>query len=96
MIGEMLAKQWGFPAELAGIIRRHHDPLATSIPMVHAVMLSDHVAKELGIGYDGDDGQSDTELRSRLDLTGTEYENLKAFASREREHIEEFFQISSC
>lgn len=95
IIGEMLAKQWGFPAELAEIIRRHHDPLAISVPMVNAVMLSDHIAKELGIGYDGDDGLSETELRSKLDLTGAEYENLKAFASRERKHIEEFFQISS-
>jgi HD-like signal output (HDOD) protein len=95
MIGEMLAKQWGLPAELATIIRRHHDPLATAIPMVNAVMLSDLIAKELQIGYDGDDGLSETELQSKLKQNGTEYERLKEFASRERKSIEEFFQLSS-
>ena len=95
MIGEMLAKQWGFPAELAAIIRRHHDPLAAAIPMVNAVMLSDLVAKELKIGYDGDDGLSETELQLKLKQNGTEYERLVEFATRERENIEAFFKISS-
>jgi HD-like signal output (HDOD) protein len=95
MIGEMLAKQWGFPTELATIIRRHHDPTAADVPMVNAVMLSDLVAKELKIGYDGDDGLSDTELQSKLKQNGTEYERLKEFASHEQENIEEFFKLSS-
>jgi HD-like signal output (HDOD) protein len=95
MIGEVLAKQWGFPTELASIIRRHHDPAAADTPMINAVMLSDLVAKELKIGYDGDDGLSETELQSKLKQSGTEYERLKEFASCERENIEEFFEISS-
>ena len=93
-IGEMLAKQWGFPTELSAIIRRHHDPLAAAMPMVHAIMVSDLVAKELKIGYDGDDGLCETELTSKLKQSGTEYERLKEFASREQETIEAFFQIS--
>jgi HD-like signal output (HDOD) protein len=96
VIGEMLGKQWGFPPELVAVIRKHHDPLAAEIPMVSAVMLADFVAKELKIGYDGDDGLSEkaADVRSRLDISETEYEYLTMFASRERENIEGFFRIS--
>jgi putative nucleotidyltransferase with HDIG domain len=96
-IGEMLAKQWGFPPELAMVIRRHHDPLALEVPMVSAVVLADLVAKELKIGYDGDDGLSDglSKIQSKLDVTESEYKHLAEFANRERENIERFFKISS-
>jgi putative nucleotidyltransferase with HDIG domain len=96
-VGEMLAKQWGFPPELVSLIRRHHDPLTVDMPMVRAVMLADLVAKELKIGYDGDDGLSEdlAKLRSKLNVSEAEYEQLKAFASRERENIEGFFKFSS-
>ena len=97
MIGEMLAKQWGFPQELVGVIRRHHDPLALEIPMIRAVAVADLLAKELKIGYDGDDGLYEglPKLQSKLEIPEAEYERLKEFASGERETIEGFFQISS-
>lgn len=97
MIGEMLAKQWGFPPELVGLIRRHHDPLALEVPMVRAVMLADLLAKELKIGYDGDDGLNEdlSKLHSQLEVSEAEYERLKAFASNERKNIEGFFKFSS-
>jgi HD-like signal output (HDOD) protein len=97
VIGEMLAKQWGFPAELVGLIRRHHDPLALELPMVRAVMLADMLAKELKIGYDGDNGLNEdlSKLCSRLDVSEAEYERLNEFASRERKNIESFFKFSS-
>jgi putative nucleotidyltransferase with HDIG domain len=96
-IGEMLAKQWGFPPELAMVIRRHHDPLALEIPMVRAVVLADLLAKELRIGYDGDDGLNEglSKVQSKLDVTETEYNQLTEFAVRERDNIERFFKISS-
>jgi len=96
-IGEMLAKQWGFPPELATVIRRHHDPLALEIPMISAVVLGDLLAKELKIGYDGDDGLNEglSKIQSKLDVTESEYNHLTAFAARERENIERFFKISS-
>jgi HD-like signal output (HDOD) protein len=97
LIGEMLAKQWGFPPELATVIRRHHDPLGLDVPMIRAVTLADLLAKELKIGYDGDDGLDEglSQIQSKLDVTESEYKYLTDFASRERENIERFFKISS-
>lgn len=97
VVGEMLAKQWGFPQELVSVIRRHHDPLAAETPMINAVMLADFLAKELRIGYDGDHGlnREEAELRERLSISKAEYDHLTMFASRERENIEAFFRISS-
>jgi putative nucleotidyltransferase with HDIG domain len=99
MIGEVLAKQWGLPAELANVIRRHHDMSALKSPLIGAVMLADLLAKELKIGYDGDNGLSTLEdlpkLQSKLEITEADYEQLKVFASREREGIKRFFQVSS-
>jgi putative nucleotidyltransferase with HDIG domain len=96
-IGEMLAKQWGFPPELANVIRRHHDPLALEIPIVRAVMQADFLAKGLGIGYDGDDAKYEdiAMIRPKPGISDAEYEHLTAFAARERGHIEDFFEISS-
>jgi HD-like signal output (HDOD) protein len=99
VIGEILAKQWGLPAELAYVIRRHHDMSALKSPLISAVMLADMLAKELKIGYDGDDGLSALEdlpkLQSKLEITDAEYQQFKVFASREREGIKRFFQVSS-
>jgi len=99
VIGEMLAKQWGFPEELALVIRRHHEGSALKSPLISVVMLADLLAKELKIGYDGDDGLNANPglsmLRSNLGITDEEYEHLKLFASREREGIDRFFKISS-
>ncbi len=98
-IGEMLAKQWGLPTELSYVIRRHHDMSALKSPLISAVMLADLLAKDLKIGYDGDDGLSAMEelpkLMSKLEISDADYEQLKVFASREREGIKRFFQVSS-
>jgi putative nucleotidyltransferase with HDIG domain len=97
VIGEMLAKQWGFPPELISVIRKHHDPLAVVEPMVRAVMFADLLAKELKIGYDGDDGLNEdfSKLQSKLVIPEAEYEHMIAYASHERENIEGFFKFSS-
>jgi putative nucleotidyltransferase with HDIG domain len=97
VIGELLAKQWGFPPELVSVIRRHHDPSALQMPMVSAVMLADMLAKELRIGYDGDDGLYEglAKIQPKLEISEAECEHLVEFASRERGNIEGFFQISS-
>jgi putative nucleotidyltransferase with HDIG domain len=98
-IGEMLAKQWGFPPELANVIRRHHDPQGIQIPLVNTVMLADQLAKEVKIGYDGDDGLIASENLSNLlsshPMTDEEWELLKVFASEECVNIKRFFQIAS-
>ncbi len=98
VVGEMLSKQWGFPKELAGVIRKHHDPSEAGNPMVAAVMLADHLAKELEIGYDGDHGLNSpvdiTEILSKSSISESEWEQLKEFASQECVNIKRFFQIS--
>lgn len=98
VVGEMLSKQWGFPRELASIIRKHHDPSETGNPIVASVMLADHLAKELKIGYDGDHGLNAStdvaEVLSRLSISEGEWEQLKEFASHECVNIKRFFQIS--
>ncbi|HSW38710.1 MAG TPA: HDOD domain-containing protein [Acidobacteriota bacterium] len=96
-IGALLAKQWGFPEELASIIGRHHDPAAVEIPMVRMVMAADLVAKELAIGYDGDEGRYESAdgLRRQIDVPREISGQLVKFASRERENIEGFFRITS-
>lgn len=97
IIGEMLAKQWGLPPELVSAIRSHHDPLALQVPMIGAVVLADLLAKELKIGYDGDDGLNEglSRVLPKLDITESEYDHLVVFASSERENIEGFFGISA-
>jgi putative nucleotidyltransferase with HDIG domain len=97
VVGEMLAKQWGFPPELINVIRRHHDPLAVEVPMVRAVMFADLLAKELKIGYDGDDGLNEglSMLQPKLEISEEEYDLITTYASRERENIEGFFKFSS-
>jgi HD-like signal output (HDOD) protein len=96
-IGEMLAKQWGLPPELASVIRKHHDPLALEVPMIGAVVLADLLAKELRIGYDGDDGLNEglSKTLPKLDITQPDFDHLTAFANRERENIERFFRMSA-
>jgi len=98
VVGEMLAKQWGFPKELGSVIRRHHDPAEADNPIVAAVMLSDHLAKELKIGYDGDNGLNTPadigEILSKVSISGEEWQQLKEFASQECVNIKRFFQIS--
>jgi putative nucleotidyltransferase with HDIG domain len=99
VVGEMLAKQWGFPEELAFVIRRHHEASALKSPLISAVMLADLLAKELKIGYDGDDGLNAnpglSKLQSSLGISDEEYEGLKLFASKEREGIQRFFKVTS-
>jgi putative nucleotidyltransferase with HDIG domain len=99
VIGEMVAKQWGFPKELAAVIRKHHDLSETGNPLVGAVMLADILAKDLKIGYDGDDGlnaqQDLPNILSNLSIREAEWDQLKEYALRECVNIKRFFQISS-
>jgi putative nucleotidyltransferase with HDIG domain len=98
VVGEMLAKQWGFPKELASLIRKHHDPSEAKTPLVAAVILADRLAKELKIGYDGDHGLNTevdiSEILANLSISDGEWEQLKEFASEECVNIKQFFQIS--
>lgn len=95
-VGEMLSRQWGFPPELTIVLQRHHDPLAADIPLISAVMQADLLAKDLKIGYDGDDGLNEgCKIQSKLGIAEAEHDHLRVFACRERENIERFFRISS-
>jgi HD-like signal output (HDOD) protein len=95
-IGELLAKQWGFPQELSVIIGKHHDASSLSDPLVRTVMAADLFIKHSGVGYDGDDGKSEEQanLYRQLNLSQKEYGYLSDYLSRERTNIEGFFRIS--
>ena len=94
VIGETLAKRWGFPPELAFVIGKHHDDLKPDFPLVGAITMADLLAKRLGVGYDGDNGANEDidKFRSGLNMSDSEYEQLTAFAVSERTQIEYFYQ----
>ena len=66
--------------------------------MVATVMLADHLAKELKVGFDGDHGLNTPididEILTSLSIGEEEWEQLREFASQECVNIKEFFQIS--
>jgi putative nucleotidyltransferase with HDIG domain len=93
-LGAMLAEHWGLPPELATVVQQHHDPLAAKLPLVQAVSMADAVAKQTGIGYDGDNKVVlDLEaLRTELAMGMEEFEGLLASAETKKKDVEEFFQ----
>lgn len=95
-IGSMLAKQWGFPADLVAIIRQHHSALDSKSPLLTAVSLADSIAKEMQIGFDGDSRPcaDSAKLQAQLGMHTEEYERLKTIAEGKRSEIDKFFKIS--
>ncbi len=96
-VGAMLAKQWGFPNDLVDIIRKHHTALDSKSRLVTAVSLADALAKEMQIGYDGDDKPCAEfgQLQAQIGMSPEECEQLRTLAAGKRPEINKFFQISS-
>jgi putative nucleotidyltransferase with HDIG domain len=97
VLGAILAKQWNLPSELTTVVRHHHDPDAGELPLVAAVSMADVLAKQAGIGYDGDHKiTADLAVLQRLlKIDGNEYNALLAFAVKKRTDVDEFFQLAS-
>jgi HD-like signal output (HDOD) protein len=95
-LGSVLATRWLLPADLALTIGRHHDPFACDLPIVGAVSLADILAKEAGIGYDGDSkGNLDLDaLLGRLGMDEEEYTRLSSQAKSGLNEITDFFSPS--
>jgi HD-like signal output (HDOD) protein len=89
----MLAGQWQLPQDLATVVEHHHDPFGSQLPLVGAVALADSLAKQAGIGYDGDEKISLEleELRNLLNMNPDEYETLTLSAQARIDEAKEFF-----
>lgn len=94
-LGSELAKRWGLPPLLAKVLLKHHSVIATDEPLVAAIAMADMVAKQAGIGYDGDNKiTTDVEaLQTHLNMSPTEYESLAASAGTKRKEVEAFFLL---
>jgi len=94
-VGSMLAAHWDFPPDLGAVIEQHHDPFNSSLPIVSAISLADMLAKQAGIGYDGDN-KIDLDLdalRERLNMDQEEYDLLTIFSFEIMQNeIQDFFK----
>jgi len=96
-LGALLIRQWRLPEELATVVQHHHDPSAGGLPLVAVVSMADMLAKQVGIGYDGD-RKLVADLARLLDLLKmdqAEFDSLSAFADNQRAGVEEFFKLVS-
>ncbi len=92
-VGATLTKQWGLPSELSDVLKKHHYPLQSDSLLVCAVSISDMLAKQGGIGYDGDYKITEDFSKLQMDLciSDEEYANLKTLVEFDREQAEAFF-----
>jgi HD-like signal output (HDOD) protein len=95
-IGSLLAKQWGFPADLVTIIRRHHSALDAKPALAGAVSVADTFIKQAGIGFDGDTRIPGdfAKLMELLAIRPEEQEKLKILTANKRQEIEKFFELA--
>ncbi len=96
-MGASLAKEWCLPPELATVVRKHHSPLGADMPLVAAIALADILAKQKGVGYDGDRRlpMDPARIRPLLNIGDEEYVNLQTFTQSKKSDVEEFFLLPS-
>jgi putative nucleotidyltransferase with HDIG domain len=97
VLGSLLIQQWSLPREMATVVQHHHEPGAGGIPLAAAVAIADALAKQAGIGYDGDRkaAEDPARLQLLLNMDPQEYDSLMVFASNKRADVEEFFKLIS-
>jgi HD-like signal output (HDOD) protein len=95
-VGSLLAKQWGFPADLVTIIRRHHSALDAKPVLAGVVSVADTIVKEANIGFDGDNRVSNdfVRLMEQLVIHPAEHEKIRFLAEKKRQEIEKFFELA--
>jgi HD-like signal output (HDOD) protein len=91
--GSILAGRWQLPEDLATVVHHHHDPFSSKLSLVGAVALADILAKQAGIGFDGDQkiGVKIEDLMHLLDMAPEEYEMLTVSAQSRIDEAKEFF-----
>jgi HD-like signal output (HDOD) protein len=96
-MGSMLAKHWNLPPDLATVARYHHDSVSSRLPMVWAVTLADNLARQVGIGFDGDTSPYPLldQIREQARLDQAEWDQLAARAENQKRDAEEFFKATS-
>jgi len=92
-IGGMLAKEWDFPSELAVVMGKHHDVPNSCPSLVYAVSISDMLAKQTNLGFDGDNKiiADIPKLRAHIGMREEEYKEMMRFADLNRSQAEGFF-----
>jgi putative nucleotidyltransferase with HDIG domain len=95
-LGAELAKRWGLPPQLGKVLQKHHAVVSSDEPIIAAVALSDIVAKQTAIGYDGDNKvTADVDaLQSHLKMSPVEFESLIGSAGAKRKEVEAFFLLA--
>jgi putative nucleotidyltransferase with HDIG domain len=95
-LGAELAKRWGLPPQLVKVLQKHHAVLSSDDALIAAVALSDILAKQTAIGYDGDNKvTSDVDaLQAHLKMSAVEYESLIGSAAAKRKEVEAFFLLA--
>ena len=95
-LGSLIAKQWRLPPELSTVVQHHHSALTQS-QLVAAVSIADMLAKQTGIGYDGDRKIREDldKMQALLQMNAQEYDRLAVIAEGKRVEVEAFFQFSS-
>jgi putative nucleotidyltransferase with HDIG domain len=95
-VGSLLAKQWGFPADLITTIRKHHSAVDAKPALAGAVSVADTFVKQAGIGFDGDKRipHDFADLMEQLAIRAEEQEKLRTLAANKRQEIEKFFELA--
>jgi putative nucleotidyltransferase with HDIG domain len=94
-LGALIAKQWRLPPELATVVQHHHSSFTQS-RLVAAVSVADMLAKQTGIGYDGDRKIREdlADMQAMLQMNSQEYDRLVEMAESKRVEVEAFFQLN--
>jgi len=94
-LGALIAKQWRLPPELATVVQHHHSSFTQS-QLVAAVSVADMLAKQTGIGYDGDRKIREdlADMQAMLQMNSQEYDRLVEMAESKRVEVEAFFQLN--
>ena len=95
-VGSSLAKQWGFPADLVTILRKHHSASDTKLALPAVVSVADTMVKQTRIGFDGDNREPHdfAKLMELLAIDPAEREKIHALAEKKHPEIEKFFELA--
>jgi putative nucleotidyltransferase with HDIG domain len=92
-VGAAVAEKWSFPEEVRDAIARHHTvPVVDPTPVLDTVMLSNLVAKTIGIGLgaEGLNLEVDSGLLKRL---GLRFDDFAGICSRSTTLMEELREV---
>jgi putative nucleotidyltransferase with HDIG domain len=91
-LGGLIARSWALPETLVRGIREHGRPGVDGDVLVHAVYLSDVLAKAVGAGLDDNvDPDARTRALGELGFTETDFDELKVLVGERLAEVEQRF-----